>query len=54
MVKFLGLYDAGGTFLDFAPFEHDAPRVCSPPTAERAEPAGKGRVGVNPYPFMGL
>ena len=53
MVKFLGLYDAWGSFLDFAPSVHEAPRVCNPPTVERAEPAGKARAGVNPYPFMG-
>ena len=53
MVKFLGLYDAWGSFLDFAPSVHEAPRVCNPPTTERPEATGKGRVGVNPYPFMG-
>ena len=41
MVKFLGLYDAWGSFLDFAPSVHEAPRVCNPPTTERPEAAGK-------------
>ena len=33
--------------------QHEAPRACNPPTIQRAEPAGKGRVGVNFYQFMG-
>ena len=41
MVNFLGLYGAWGSFLDFAPSVHEAPRVCNPPTRERPEAAGK-------------
>ena len=41
MVKFVGLYDAWGSFLDFAPSVHEAPRVCNPPTTERPKAAGK-------------
>ena len=51
MVKFLGLYDPWGSFLDFAPSVHEAPRPCNPPTSQRAEATGKGREGVKPLPI---
>ena len=41
MVKFLGLYDPWGSFLDFAPSVHEAPRPCREPPAERVEATGK-------------
>ena len=51
MVKFLGLYDAWGSFLDFAPSRHEAPRVCNLPTTERAEPAGKTHPYMSGHPL---
>ena len=51
MVKFLGLYDAWGSFLDFAPSVHEAPRVCNPPTTERPEPAGKTHPYMSGHPL---
>ena len=51
MVKFLGLYDAWGSFLDFAPSVHEAPRVCNPPTRERPEPAGKTHPYMSGHPL---
>ena len=41
MVKFLGLYDAWGSFLDFAPSVHEAPRACKRRTSLRDKATGK-------------
>ena len=51
MVKLLGLYDAWGSFLDFAPSAREAPRVCNPPTALRAEPVGKTHPYMSGHPL---
>ena len=51
MVKFLGLYDAWGSFLDFAPSVHEAPRACNPPTIQRTEPAGKTHPYMSGHPL---
>ena len=51
MVKFLGLYDAWGSFLDFAPSVHEAPRACKQRTTLRDKATGKGREGVKPLPI---
>ena len=51
MVKFLGLYDAWGSFLGFAPSVHEASRVCNPPTSQRAEPAGKTHPYMSGHPL---
>ena len=51
MVKFLGLYDAWGSFLDFAPSVHEAPRVCNPPTTERPEATGKTHPYMSGHPL---
>ena len=51
MVKFLGLYDAWGSFLDFAPSVHEAPRGCKPPTVQQAEPAGKTHPYMSGHPL---
>ena len=51
MVKFLGLYDPWGSFLDFAPSVHEAPRPCNPPTSQRAEPAGKTHPYMSGHPL---
>ena len=42
-----------GLIFRFFMSQHEAPRACKSPTTLRAEPVVKGRVGVNPYPFMG-
>ena len=41
MVKFLGLYDAWGSFLDSAPSVHEAPRACKRRTTLRDKATGK-------------
>ena len=51
MVKFLGLYDPWGSFLDFAPSVHEAPRACKRRTTLRDKATGKGREGVKPLPI---
>ena len=51
MVKFLGLYDPWGSFLDFAPSVHEAPRACKERTTLRDKATGKGREGVKPLPI---
>ena len=50
MVKFLGLYDPWGSFLDFAPSVHEAPRACKERTTLRDKATGKGREGVKHLP----
>ena len=52
MVKFLSLYDAWGSFLNFAPSVHEAPRACKKPTSKRVEATGKTRPCVPGQPLL--
>ena len=42
-----------GLIFRFFMCQHEAPRACKRRTTVRDKATGKGRVGVNPYPFMG-
>ena len=56
MVKFLGLYDAWGSFLDFAPSVHEAPRACRQRTTLRDKATGKTHpyMSGQPLPAQGF
>ena len=51
MVKFLGLYDAWGSFLDFAPSVHEAPRACKRRTTLRDKATGKTHPYMSGHPL---
>ena len=51
MVKFLGLYDAWGSFLDFAPSVHEAPTACRQRTALRDKATGKTHPYMSGHPL---
>ena len=51
MVKFLGLYDPWGSFLDFAPSVHEAPRACKRRTTLRDKATGKTHPYMSGHPL---
>ena len=51
MVKFLGLYDPWGSFLDFAPSVHEAPRACRQRTSLRDKATGKTHPYMSGHPL---
>ena len=51
MVKFLGLYDPWGSFLDFAPSVHEAPRACRQRTTLRDKATGKTHPYMSGHPL---
>ena len=51
MVKFLGLYDAWDSFLDFAPTVHEAPRACRQRTSLRDKATGKTHPYMSGHPL---